>query len=278
MTMTYASLLVAVDDGSESDSRLELACDLANAFNAHLIGVCAESITPPLYDPLVGGAMVGELLTLYRDAAESGVERARARFFEIVRARDVDSEWRGQTGFPDEACWRAARAADLLILGGRNTRAPYHAPDVADVLMRCGRPVLVSPPTRMRNPVGEPALIAWKDSREARLALAGAIPLLQRAGGVTLYSVRSGEDDAPIDQELADIVQYLARRQIVAEPVIALRNETSTGRQILNEALARGAGLIVAGGYGHARLQEWALGGVTRDLIEHSPVCLCLAH
>ena len=277
--MTYASLLVAVDDGPESDSRLELACDLANAFNAHLTGLCAESIAPPLYDPLMGGAMVGELLTAYRDAAEAEVEKARARFFEIVRARDVDAEWRGEVGFPDEALSRAARAADLVILGGRNTRAPYHAPDAADVLMRCGRPVLVTPPTRLRNPVGENALIAWKDCREARLAVAGAIPLLQRSRTVTLYAVRADEEEAePTGQELADIVRYLARREITAEPVFALGGDIPAGRQILNEALARGAGLIVAGGYGHARLREWALGGVTRNLLEDSPVCLCLAH
>ncbi|MBX9460410.1 MAG: universal stress protein [Brevundimonas sp.] len=277
--MTYANLLVAVDEGPESDSRLELACDLANAFNARLTGLCAESIAPPLYDPLMGGAMVGELLTLYRDAAEAGVEKARARFFEIVRARDVDAEWRGEVGIPDEALSRAARAADLVIVGGRNTRAPYHAPDAADVLMNCGRPVLVTPPTRVRNPVGEPALIAWKDCREARLAVAGAIPLLQRAQGVTLYAVRADEEEAePTGQELADVVRYLARHDIAAEPVFALGGDTPAGRQILNESLARGAGLIVAGGYGHARLREWALGGVTRDLLEDSPVCLCLAH
>lgn len=277
--MTYASLLVAVDDGPESESRLELACDLANAFNAHLIGLCAESVAPPLYDPLAGGAMVGELLTLYRDAAESELERAGGRFREIIRDRDVASEWRSHIGYPDETFSRAARAADLLILGGRNPRAPYHAPDVADVLMQCGRPVLVAPPTRLRGPVGEPALIAWRDCREARLALAGAIPLLRRSRGVTLYAVRPDDDDDDrAEQELADVVQYLARHRIAAEPVLAGRSEISTGRQILNEALARGAGLIVAGGYGHARLREWALGGVTRDLIEHSPVCLCLAH
>ena len=277
--MTYASLLVAVDDGPESDSRLELACDLANAFNAHLTGLCAESIAPPLYDPLVGGAMVGELLGLYRDAAEAGVKAARTRFLDIVRPRDVDAEWRGEVGFPDEAVTRAARAADMLILGGRNTRAPYHAPDVADVLMGCGRPVLVTPPTRVRNPFDEHALIAWKDCREARLALAGAMPLLRRSRGVTLYAVRADEEEAePTARELADVVTYLARHEIAAEPVFALQGDTSTGRQILYEAVARGAGLIVAGGYGHARLREWVLGGVTRDLIGDSPVCLCLAH
>ncbi|WP_284222364.1 universal stress protein [Brevundimonas denitrificans] len=276
--MTYASLLVAVDDGPESDSRLELACDLANAFNAHLTGVCTGSIAPPLYDPLAGGAMVGELLALYRDMAEAEVERTRTRFSEVVRNRDVTADWRGQIGFPGEACSRAARAADLVVLGGRNTRAPYHAPDVSDVLMGCGRPVLVTPPTRLRNPVGEHALVAWKDSREARLALASAIPLLRRARGVTLYAVRSSEDDETVAGELADVVQFLARHGITAEPVIALRGEAPVGRQIIDEALARSAGLIVSGGYGHARLREWALGGVTRTLLAESPLCLLLAH
>lgn len=275
--MTYASLLVAVDDGPKSDSRLELACDLANAFDARLTGLCVGSIAPPMYDPMTG-AMAGELFTLFRDMAEAEVAKSRARFEEIVRARGIDADWRGQVGFPGEVCSRAARAADLVILGGRNPRAPYHAPDVADVLMGCGRPLLVTPPTRDRNPVGEPALVAWKDCREARLALAAAIPLLQRARGVTLYSICPAEEAESAKAELADVARYLARHEIPAEAVTALRVETPASRQILDEALARKAGLIVAGGYGHARLREWALGGVTRDLINDSPICLCLAH
>ena len=276
--MTYASLLVAVDDGPESDSRLELACDLANAFNAHLTGLCTGSIAPPLYDPLGGGAMVGELLALYRDMAEAEVKRAAERFADITRARDVETDWRGQIGFPGEVCSREARAADLVIIGSRNPRAPYHAPEVSDILMQCGRPVLVTPPARERNPVGEQALVAWKDSRESRLALTAAIPLLQRAKGVTLYAVRSREDSGTIDGELADVVKFLARHRIAAEPVSTEQGEATVGRQILEEALARSAGLIVSGGYGHARLREWALGGVTRTLLAESTLCLLLAH
>lgn len=276
--MTYASMLVAVEEGAESDSRLELACDLAIAFDALLIGLSVGSIAPPLYDPMAGGAMLGELLTLYRDMAEADVERARVRFAEITTDRALETEWRGGVGYPAEYVSRAARAADLVILGGRNQGAPSHAPDVADVLMGCGRPVLVTPPTRLRSPVGNPALIAWKDCREARHALAGAIPLLQRASSVTLYSVCTPEENENADGEIAEVVRYLARHEIQAEPIIALKGEQPTGRQVLDEAMAREAGLIVAGAYGHARLREWALGGVTRDLIADSTICLALAH
>lgn len=275
--MTYASLLVAVDDGPESDDRLELACDLANAFNARLIGLCGEAIAPPLYDPLAGGVMFGDVFTLYHDLAEAELERARTSFSGIVRDRDVDAEWRGQVGFPGELCSRAARAADLLILGSRNRRAPYHAPDVAEVLMEAGRPILVTPPTRVRSPIGEHALVAWKDCREARLAIVSAIPLLQRAQGVTICAVRPDADDTT-EGDVADVIRFLARHQIAAQPLMALGGDASPGRQILDEALARDAGLIVAGGYGRGRIREWILGGVTRDLLNDSSICLCLAH
>lgn len=276
--MTYASLLVAVEEGPESDGRVELACDLAIAFDARLTGLCAGSIAPPLYDPMTGGAMVGELLALYRDMAEADVERARVRFLEIVQQRGVDAEWRGRIGFPGQVFSRAARSADLVILGARSSRTPYHAPDIADVLMGCGRPLLVVPATRLRNPVGEPALIAWKDCREARLAVASAVPLLQRARGVVLFSIRSDDDVDAAKEELADVAGWLRRHEIAVDTVIASPDERSAGRRILDEAEARRAGLLVAGGYGHARLREWALGGVTRDLIGDSSICLCLAH
>lgn len=276
--MTYANLLVAVDDGPESSSRLELACDLANAFDAHLTGLCATRVEPQLYELSIGAAMVGELMAAYRDMALAELERARTDFEAIVKDRDVRAEWRGEMGSPGEIIVHAARAADLLVVGARNPRAPNRAPDVADVVMASGRPVLITPPTWMRSPVGEPALVAWKDCRESRLALVSALPLLQRARGVTVYKVRSADEGETRENELADIVNFLARHQIVAEIVIAARSELPVGRQILNEASARKAGLVVAGAYGHNRLRQWALGGVTRALIHDSAICLCLAH
>jgi nucleotide-binding universal stress UspA family protein len=276
--MTYASLLVAVDDGPTSDGRLELACDLTLAFGAHLTGLCAGYMAPPLYDPLAGGAMMGELLAWYREAAEAEVERARVRFRAVVDPRAIAADWRGEIGHPATVFSAAARGADLVMLGTGKARAPAVGPDVADVLMACGRPVLVVPPNRLRNPIAEPALVAWNDRREARVALASAIPPLRQATGVTIYAVDSTIDGSAKSGELAEVVTWLGRHGVKAEAVVAPREDSSTGRQILDAALTRKAGLIVAGGYGHPRLREWALGGVTRDLINDSPICLCLAH
>jgi len=276
--MTYASLLVTLEDGEDSDRRLDLACDLAGAFGAHLIGFRSSSIGMPLTDSLMDGAMTGELLSLYRDMAETEVQKGRARFEALVKAKGLDGEWRGRVGYPSDLCCQTARAADLLILPSHSPSAPHHAPEPVGVLMGCGRPVLITPSNRSSPPFGAPALVAWRDSREARRALIAALPLLQRAAGVTVYAVCDPDRTEEVEAELVDVCTYLARHDIIARPEVALKGDMSIGRQILREALALEVGLIVAGGYGHARLREWALGGVTRDLIETSSICLCLSH
>ena len=276
--MTYASLLISVEEGLQSDARLELGCDLAVTFNALLIGLSASAPQPPLFDPMAGGAMTGGLLTLYRDMAETDVKKAEARFREVVAARGVESEWRGQAGYPSDLTTRMARVADLVIVGSRSDRIPYHAPDPADVLMGSGRPVLMVPPAPARAPVGWPAVIAWNDSREARRAVAAALPLLGKAERVLLLGLCTEEETEEAEGVADDVVRYLARHEIGAEACIMLKDSRSTGEVILEFARERKAGLIVAGGYGHARLRQWALGGVTRTLLAESDLCLLLAH
>ncbi len=99
--MSYKTLMVYADEGADSDMRIALACDLARAFDAHLIGMSGSApVPPPMGDPYLGGAMMGEALTLYRDLAERNVTRAEARFREISDAQIRGAEWRGRIGFP----------------------------------------------------------------------------------------------------------------------------------------------------------------------------------
>lgn len=276
--MTFRTLLVAADDSADSDTRVALACDLAAGLDARLIGVCGVALTlPPLDDPYTGGAMAGEAFTLFRDLAEAEVRSALKRFHGVVGPKQDRIEWRGRLGFPSDVIVHEARAADLVILGRRTSRSPDHAADPADVLMSVGRPVLIVPPTRERDPVGWPAVIFWKDSREARRTAAAALPLLRHAWEIHIVEV-AGEDADAAALRTADVAAWLGRHDLSAQAHVMAPGPAGVAQDLIGVAVARGAGLIVSGGYGHARLREWALGGVTRDLLREAPVCVLLSH
>ena len=276
--MAYKTLLVAVDQGVDSDARVSLACDLAAGMDAHLIGACGVALSaPPMDDPYTGGAMLGEALTLFRDLAEADVRAALKRFHDLVAARRDRTEWRGRLGLPADIVVHEARAADLVILGRRSARSPAYAVDPVDVLMAIGRPVLVVPPRPNRDPTGWPAVIAWKDSRESQRAAAAALPFLRHASKVHVLEVCDAGEEAAAART-ADVVAWLGRHGIDADAHVMSSGEGSVAQAIISFADSRCAGLIVSGGYGHARLREWALGGVTHDLLASSPVSVLLSH
>ncbi|WP_339914353.1 universal stress protein [uncultured Brevundimonas sp.] len=277
--MSYRSVMVYADEGLDSDTRVTLACDLATRFDAHLIGVSGSApVPPPVGDPYMGGGVLGEALTLYLDLAESNVQRALTRFHEVVGGQFEDCEWRGRVGFPADILIAESRAADLVILGRRTDRTPFYTPDPADVLMGVGRPVLIVPPGSGRTPVDWPAVVAWSDSREARRAVAAALPMLRQTEKVHVVEICDGDETGDAQTRVDDVAAWLKRHDIDAVGEVSPRDHDSTAAAILEFTASRKAGLIVAGGYGHARIREWVLGGVTRDLLADSPVCLLLSH
>jgi nucleotide-binding universal stress UspA family protein len=74
------------------------------------------------------------------------------------------------------------------------------------------------------------------------------------------------------------VVDHLSRHGVAARAEVRTQRERSVADELILVAEVQGADLIVAGGYGHARLREWAFGGVTRDLLRHSPKCCLLTH
>lgn len=275
--MTIKSMLVSASEDPGRDARLNLACDLAKAFDALLVGVGASLLEPAPDDAFAVGAMTGELMTLYRDMAENDVRESRARFDAVAAARGVETRWTGMIGYPAAVMTAAARMADLVIVAARSPSAPLRAPDPVDVIVGAGRPVLVVPGQPTAPPFGRPAVLAWKDSRECRLAAASALPLLKAAERTHLLTVCRDEDVEAAAASLADVQAWLGRHGVAASSETLARNATPTGARLLDRAKALGAGLIVSGAYGHLRLTEWVLGGVTRSFLADSPVCLLMA-
>ena len=276
--MTYASLMVHVDNGVESDTRVTLAHDMAATFDARLIGIAATAPDTWAIAPYMHGALLGDALDMYMDLARNNLAQAATDFATLTKPRASRCEWRGEMDDPVEVITRQARAADLIILGRQpHTNAAWRI-DVGDVLFAAGRPLLLTPPDPAPNPVGAPVLVAWKDTAETRRATLAALPLLKRADRVEVVEVCRDDDLEEAGARTADVADFLRLHGIAAGSQARPRGPVSAGDALLAAADDYGAGLIVAGAYGHARLRQRVLRGVTRTLLEKSPLCLLLSH
>ena len=145
-------------------------------------------------------------------------------------------------------------------------------------MLNAGRPILTVP-SGVDNLPGRCALIAWKNTREARRAVRDALPLLQKADHVFVVElISSGMNVADSQRGLNDVAAYLACHQVTNVATRVRPIETTTFEALSRMLKEEAVDLVVAGAYGHSRLGEWFLGGMTEDLLAHSPVCCLLSH
>ncbi|SHK30650.1 Nucleotide-binding universal stress protein, UspA family [Roseomonas rosea] len=275
----YKSILVHVTPEEAAGARLALAADLAERFDSHLIGLGAGCINLPV-DAMGDGSAAAAVVEIETEDLVAALRGAETRFRKALGQHGAKVEWRCFQEFPAGAIAREARAADLVVLGREWAGGSANfslAANPGDVVLRAGRPVLVVPPGIDRLEASR-VVIAWKDTREARRAVRDALPLLQGAERVSVVEICEEEEQAEQAAARAeDVARYLVRHGIGARGSAQRMTERSAAAQIERVAQAEGADLIVAGGYGHARLREWVFGGVTRELLRGARCCL-LSH
>jgi len=275
--MSYAALLVYVDIDGLPEQRVRIASELAAKFDAALIGFSARAVRPPF----VAEEAIIELTTEAADIKQ--MRKALAKrgnwFRRIVGTDRQDVEWRTTLDLPCDALAREARCADLLIIGQQTEgRHDHHRTlDPGEVLLRLGRPALVVAPG-VASLRAEHVVVAWKDTREARRAVLDAVPFLRAAKRVSVIEVCSRDEERNAVARIGDVVRYLSRHRITAESRPILHRDRSDADHLLQFALDEDADLLVAGAYGHSRLDEWIYGGMTRDILASSPLCCLMSH
>ena len=268
--MSFSTMMVHVDVEHDSDQRVELAIDLADRFQAALVGIAGCALWPAFMAGDVG-------LT---EANEYDLQKVKARFEQrgkTFRAQGRSLrhiEWRSALEPPGELLLREARAADLLIIGRRRSE---DGADPGVIVLRAGRPVLLVPDAAAALPLRR-VVVAWKDTRECRRAVRDALPFLQQAKEVLPVGMGEHESQSDGKKELADVAAYLVRHQVIVAAEVWRRPQRPVAAELLHIVEEEKADLIVAGGYGHSRLGEWIFGGVTRELLTASPVCCLLSH
>lgn len=279
--MSYATLLVPIEADPEIDGRLLLAIDLANQFDARLIGVGAELwrtwATGGDFDYGYGSATI---FTAETAAIAADLQRAQAKFEAAAGAVQQGSDWRSAIQFPIVEVAAEARAADLVVTSPSHGpgRSDYNVATPAALALQTGRPILVAPADTTSLPLDR-VLVAWKDTREARRAVADALPILKRAKAVLVAEI-CGHAEAPAaEARLADVAQYLLRHGVHAETRVGHEErDVSAAQQLFELADQHAANLIVAGAYGHSRLGEWIFGGFTRALLAQTQRAVLLSH
>ena len=174
---------------------------------------------------------------------------------------------------------RVARGADLIISGGAHQQrgGAYQRCDPGELMLKSGRPVLVVPDSGGALKA-ERIVVAWKDSREARRALADSLPFLKGAEEVRVVGVcRKDEMDDALDHVKA-VVAGLKQHGVRARSMVVEAPNHMVAWELNAAAGNLGADLIVSGGYGHSRLGEWAFGGVTYELLRNPERFVLLSH
>jgi nucleotide-binding universal stress UspA family protein len=279
--VTYKTILVHLDTSLRCAARIDYAARLALRFNAHLVGI-APTDELKLASSYREFAPAIDEYTASLGALRSSAAEAAGRFEVEARRLGVTFyESRQPHDDAADAVALSARYADLVVLGQNDPAAQAFTPppDLPQfTILNGGRPVLLVPYAGHFGELPRIIDIAWDASGECARAVTDALPLLVNARQVNLVIVNARstpEGHGPLPG--ADAASFLARHGIKVE-VVRVQSDGDVGDALLSRTADDGAELLVMGGYGHSRLREMLLGGVTRCILEHMTVPVFMAH
>lgn len=272
--MSLKRILVHIDDSEQSPGRVAAALALAQKHDAHLSAAAVELY--PVIPTYAMAHMPAEVHSSLAEEQRARVVAASEAFSEAAEAADWTARTDVKTARGDVARVLAhfGRTADMIVVSqGVEDSDTEELPD--NLILESGTPVLVLPVMGETNAkTGTKALVAWTDSRESARAVRDAMPILEEATSVEVLCIADESETV----ELGEIARYLAAHGITAEVNKQPSGTVPVEATILNRVADGGFDMIVCGGYGHSRLRETVLGGVTRSLLRSSTVPVMMSH
>lgn len=271
-------ILAFVDDDLVSENRFALPAGLARRHGARLsaVHVLADAVA---LGPIEAGPAAGEIIRLQLEQAEADAAVLGRRFRSLCKAFDLVGDW--HTAYELHDALRLAGQHDLVVVG--QSTAPHFAlrgtirPE--DITLAAGRPTLFVPVKGRFDKLGDRVVIAWKPTKEATRAVHDALPLLNPNATITILEVCDEEPAKASKHSGSDLLrQHLVRHGFTTTVETIRSAELSTCDTILARATAVKADLLVMGSYGHSRLRELLLGGVTRSMLQEMDIPVLMSH
>ena len=269
------SILLHIDHDKAMQARLQVALDIARATNGHI--TCLQAVSYEVFAP---GDFYGSAIAAAMPIIKENAEKLRAEIERELEHEGVPWDWRFVYGIAPHRLLEASPLADVVIVGPAEAGSDGRGPSalVGDLVLKAPVPVLVVPEGMNSFDVGAPMLVAWNGSSESAHALRAAVPLLACSCKVMLACVVEDSESARFDLPSTEGARYLSRHGIDCEIVEIPRGEAAVAETLFSAAQLRDCGLLVMGAYGHSRLAELIMGGVTRRMLSEPQMPVLLAH
>ena len=276
--MAFKTILVHIARDEAGKARIEAAARLAEAQEGRLIGLATVAQPTPIL--VEGSAAAAGIWAEQMGQHESDAKEAAEEFMDAMRRRGVPAEARIASGFEETAggvLGQNARYCDIAVLGGRDGCASRTLADtlIDGALFNSGRPTLIMPAKGAPATLGTHPLLAWDGGSQAARSAADALPFLATAKTVRIavaatYFGMSRHGDEPG----ADVARWLAAHGANVSVEVIEPAGRSVAQALTDAADRDGCDMIVMGGFGHSRLRESLLGGVTSDFLDEPPLPL----
>jgi len=268
---------LSVSKGSETVG--DYAISVASMLEAHITGI-AMSFVLSIPGASMGYLPIAEIEPQQREY-ETAAETACDRFSAATARAGVSAAPRLlRTSFASAASLfgHMARRFDLAIVG--QTKSDGNAVEAVipeSTLFESGRPMIIVPYIQKAPIKLDRIMVCWDGSRPAARAIADAMPFLERAKNVEVVIV-TNERGKRDEIDGADMGQHLARHGLEVEVTRITHGDLDVADALLSHSMDAGADFMVMGGYGHSRLREFVLGGVTRDILRTMTLPTLMSH
>ena len=271
-------IVVNLNIGAKANSARDYSISVAAALEAHLTGIVF------LYGPIVPVSRAGYVppeLEVIERHNQAAVEAARTSFTAASTRAGVKSEpltLSASLVSAGDQFGQIARRFDLAVVGQPEPETNAVEEIIVEgALFDSGGPLIIVPYIQKTPLKLDHIMVCWDGGRAAARAIRDAMPFLRRAGRIEVVIIANerGKQD---QIERADVGAHLTRHGLNAAVKRVPLGDVEVADMLLSHAADEGVDFIVMGGYGHSRLREFVLGGVTRSMLRTMTVPVLMSH
>ena len=279
--MPYKNILVPLTNypARAPDNVLTAALAVAERFDGRIKAAICKINLPNMSNYLALQVTdIPAIIANARRDCDTAVEELQSAFSSVLVNGTPSSEVVSFDCFVDtqaSGLMGHARLSDLIIVPIAPDQISFDL--MQDLIFGSGRPVLLLPAKVPAKPSFKVVVVAWDGSRVAARAISDALPFLESAQTVHLVEIVG---EKALDKASGVVA---LERQLLSHGVEAVSDTVPTDGASAGDTIAayckdHDADLLVMGAYGHSRIRDFVLGGVTKKFVAEAALPVLLSH